>query len=161
MRENYQNILNIILIILLFLAGILFFTQQKAINRLSGLQSGKGAVTIPTVDTSKIDQDQKKVESTVKSVEGKALNISGNILTVEAELPDWKKMKETRDVSKNAPTRKKNYRVTVNEETKYSNNKLEAIKAGDTIGVVSKELVFQTSELTAVVIMSPSSASSP
>lgn len=35
-------------------------------------------------------------------------------------------------------------------------NKLDSLKAGDTIEVASKELVYQTDKLTAIFIVSPS-----
>jgi hypothetical protein len=157
MRETYQNILNVVVIIFIIGSSVLLFSQQKAISRLTGSQgSNNMASSAIKANTALIDRDQKKSESTVNTISGKLVSVSGNVLTVEAELTDWKKMKEPRDASKPAPKYKKTYTVTVDEKTQFSANKLDSLKAGDTIQIASKELVYQTDKLTAVFIMSPS-----
>lgn len=168
MKETYQNILNTILIIFVLAAAILFYSQQKAISRLSSLlnnqsnsvQAGNQAVKA-AVDP--VDQAKKNMEANVKHIEGRLISVSGNNLTVEADMPDWEKMKEINASKKSptekpgsAPTYKKTYTVTINAETKFTANKLDGIKAGDTIGVASKELVYETDNLTAVFVVSPS-----
>lgn len=154
MRETYQNILNIVVIIFIIGSSVLLFSQQKIISQFK--KANKSATTAVSANTSQIDRDQKTSESTVNTISGKLVSVSGNILTVEAELTDWKKMKEPRDASKPAPKYKKTYTVTVDDKTNFSANKLDSLKAGDTIQVASKELVYQTDKLTAVFVMSPS-----
>ena len=150
MRETYQNILNIIVIIFILGSSILLYSQQKFLSQLKNAPTGEG-------NAAQIDRDQKTSEATVKFVSGRLVGLSGSTLTVEAELPDWEKMKEPRTDSNSTLTSKKTYTVTVDDKTQFSANKLDALKVGDTIGVASKELIYETNKLTAVLIMSPSS----
>ncbi len=170
MKEIYQNILNVIIIIFLLVAAILFYKQQKAISQLSSMLNSKNSAALSEVNkemkkkasVDPIDQVKESFTTKANSIRGRLVSISGNNLTVEAEMPDWDKMKET-SASKGSPfeemvsvpTCKKNYAVTVNNETKFTANKLDDMKPGDTILVTSKELVCETDELTAVEIISP------
>jgi hypothetical protein len=162
MRETYQNILNIILIIFILAAAILFYRQQKTINQLSNVLKnqniaavvGKNAETkAAAVDP--IDRAKIMLEANTKAIIGRLVSISENKLTVEADILDWQKMKEPRGASESAPTYKKTFTVTINTETKFTANKMDSLKAGDTIYVLSKEPVYQTDKLTAVEIASP------
>ena len=167
MRETYQNILNAVIVIFLIVAAILFYKQQKTINQLSSIlnnqnnriQAGK-QIEKATVDP--IDQVKKNLEDNTKFIEGRLISVSGNDLTVEADMPDFKKAKEINASKKLStdkpgppPTYKKVYTVTINAETKFTANKLDGMRAGDTIQVISKELVYQTDRLMAVEIASP------
>jgi hypothetical protein len=95
--------------------------------------------------------------------------VSGNVLTVEADVPDWKKMEEIASSTelsqqykdKMTPTIKKNYNVSPSGETKFSADQLSEIKAGETVLVNSKESVIQTDNLTAVEIVSPYQSALP
>ena len=163
MRETYQNILNVIIIVFLLAAAILFYNQQKNINQLSSLLKNQNNATSSSsiapsgeINVDKIDRDQKNSEAKVKAIGGTVVSISGNDLTVEADMPDWQKMKEPRGASKPVLTYKKTYTVTTDGKTQFSANKLDGIKTGDTIMVASKELVYQTDKLTAVLVASPS-----
>lgn len=150
MRETYQNIFNIVIVVFILGLSTLLFFQQKTLNQLKNPQTGKA-------DTSQINRDQEYSKANVRAIAGRLVSLSGNTLTIEADMPDWKKMKEPRDSSKINLTYKKNYTVTVDDKTQFSGNKLDSIKIGDTISVVSKELVYDTEKLTAVFIMSPNS----
>jgi hypothetical protein len=155
MRETYQNILFAIIIIFLIALTALFFSQQKTIRELSTLLNGQtNTAEVAKANVAQIERNQNNSEATVNSISGKLISISGNVLTVEAEMTDWKKMKELRNSSIPAPTYKKTYTVTVDDKTQFSTNKLDSIKVGDTMSVASKELVYQTDKLTAVFIMS-------
>lgn len=162
MRETYQNILFAVIIVFLVALAILFFNQQKAINKLSSALSGQSnTAPVAKANATQIDRDQKSSEAKVKFIEGRLISVSGNVLTVEADMPDWKKMKEPRTGSKTTLTYKKTYTVTINDKTQFMANKLDGIKAGDTIEVASNELVYQTDKLTAVFIISPSALPAP
>jgi hypothetical protein len=155
MRETYQNILNAFIIIFILAAAILFYNQQKAINQLSS--SSKNKDNVSQVEKNKatkgvtadlVDRAKMNLEAKTKFIIGRLVSVSGNDLTVEADMPDLKK-------ADSASSIKKTYLVTVNTETKFSANNMDGLKAGDTIYVSSKELVYQTDKLTAVEITSP------
>jgi|GEM_PF-1655085 len=152
MEKNYQNIFNVVVVILIVALAAILFSQQKTINQL---KKANGAAATGKVNASQIDRDKKISETTVNSIQGKITGISGNTLTVEAVMPNWEKMKEPRDASTPAPTYKKTYTVTVDDKTKFFANNLDSLKVGDSIEVSSKELVYQTDKLTAVFVISP------
>jgi len=170
-NSTFQKIIVVMLVAIFVIGGVLFYSQQKAMNRLAsqlGMASGQPAASSKTSATAdkdmalaKLDQAQKGFEANTKSIMGKVSSISGNALIVEADLPDFQKMKElapTNDPTqkpKMAPTLQKKYTVTVSSETKYASNGLDKIKAGDTISITSKELIYQTDKLTAVSVISP------
>lgn len=178
MENNKQNIFILIIFIVLIIGGIIFYWQQKSINQLkalvasdvSDLQSQKTAEKKigrnsqdqgSTADN--VKSEMSSLQQNVKFIIGKVLQISGSDLKVEADVPDWEKMKEIaaspelsrQYQNKMAPTTKKTYSVSVIGETKFLGNKLSDIMAGDTILVNVKELVYQTDNLTALEINSP------
>jgi hypothetical protein len=162
MRETYQNILFAIIIIFLIVLAVLFFNQQKTINQYSSIIKNQNSITqvgkneVKAVNVDQIDRDKKSSEASVKSIGGRVISVSGSVLTIEADMPDWQKMKEPKGASESDLTYKKTFIVTVDDKTQFMANKLDSIKAGDAIEVVSKELVYQTDKLTAVFVVSPS-----
>jgi hypothetical protein len=157
MREAYQNILFAIVLVFLIALAILLYKQQKTIDQLSNVSK----VPLENANIAQIDRDQKNSEAKIKFIEGKLISVSGNVLVVEAQMPDWQKMKEPRDASKTDLTIKKIFTVTVSDKTQYLANKLDGIKAGDTVEVASNELVYQTDKLTAALVVSPSALPAP
>lgn len=172
--EILKKIFPAIVTILLIAFGFLFYSQQKTINKLSNALTGQnGAVQSAKNGTSAValseikDQKDQQIDSLKKNLEsakfiaGRVSSVSGSALTVVADMPDFQKMKElaaSNDLaqkSKSALTYEKNYTVMANGETKYFSNSLDKIKAGDTIMISARELVYQTDKLTAVMITSP------
>lgn len=168
--EILKKIFPALVIILLITLGILFYFQQKTINKLSSALTGQnGAVQnakvppgeIKARQDQQIDRQQKKLEESAKFITGRVASVSGSSLTVVADIPDFQKMKDTAVPSDpaqkfgSALTYEKKYAVTASDETRYAFNGLDNIKAGDTIQVIAKELVYQTDKLTAVMIASP------
>lgn len=176
MNSFFQKIIAFIVVILVVAGGLLIYKQSAAIDKLSArLNSESNGKTPDTVGnaqniakdpanmSSLTDQQKEKFESSVKFIEGKVASVSGNTLTVEGDVPDWKKMEEIaaspelsqQYKSKMAPTIKKNYNVSTTGETKFSGDQLSEIKAGETVMVYAKEFVSQTDNLTAVEVVAP------
>jgi len=169
MRETFQNILNVIVIIFFLVAAILFYKQQKAISQLSSMLKNQNNIAVSGKNEgAKVavadlaDQVKKGLEDNTRLIEGRLVSVSSDVLTVEADMPDLKKMKEDEAVNKSfaekpslPPTYKKTFTATVDSETKFTANKMDGLKIGDTVHVVAKELVYKTDKLTAVEITSP------
>jgi len=177
MESNKQNILIVIIIFLLVCGGLVFYFQQKSINQLKELvtrespdsqmkteketspENNSQQQSIAETAKNSINQQQK----TVNFISGKVLQMSENSLKVEADIPDWKKKEEIASSpelsmeyeNKMAPTVKKTYNVSIAGDTQFFGNQLSGIKAGDTVMVSAKELVYQTDNLTATEIASP------
>lgn len=178
MENNKQNIFIAIIAVILIIGGIMFYWQQKSINQLKALNASRMSTPQSQETTGKtfkgVNQEQITTVSAVENeiisqqqninfITGKVLQISGDTLKVEADVPDWNKMKEIASSpelsrqyqNKMSPTIKKIYSVSVTGETNFPSNKFSDIKAGDTIRVNAKELVYQTDNLTALGINSP------
>jgi hypothetical protein len=164
-----------IAVIFLIAFGFLFYFQQRAINKLSSALAGQSSVAqnakngalkvvseeIKAQQEQQINIMKNGLEDSAKFITGRVVSVSGNNLVVAADLPDFEKMKETAVSSDPAQkfgpalTYEKKYTVTASDDTAYASNGLEKIKAGNTINVIAKELVYQTDKLTAVMIASP------
>lgn len=180
MENNKQNIFIAVIVVILIIGGIMFYWQQKSINQLKALGAYKMSspqsqettgktfkgVNQEQISASTADAVKNEINSqqqNTKFITGKVLQISGDTLKVEADVLDWNRMKEIaaspelsrQYQNKMAPTIKKTYSVSVNSETNFLSNKFSDIKAGDTILVNAKELVYQTDNLTALGINSP------
>ena len=175
--EILKKMFPALVIVFLIAFGFLIYSQQKTINKLSSAQTGQNGTAqnakngVPDISASEvkalqdqqIDSSKKSLEDSAKFIEGKVVGVSGSTLTVEADLPDFQKMKENASANINSNsgkpgpnyTYKKNYTVATNNDTKYTVNGIDKIKAGDKIMVSAKELVYQTDKLTAIVITSP------
>jgi len=178
MENNKQNIFIAVIFVILIIGGIMFYWQQKSINQLKALSTSRMSSPQPQEATGKAvkggNQEQGSTADAVKNeinsqqqninfITGKVLQISGDTLKVEADVSAWNKMKEIASSpelsrqyqNKMAPTIKKTYSVSVTGETNFLSNKLSDIKAGDTILVNAKELIYQNDNLTALGINSP------
>jgi len=177
MENIKQNILVGVIIVVLAAAGILFYFQQKAINQLrqatitsqSALQkqtAGKAGLEDNIAQTPNAEDVKSAIDKQKNGANfiiGKVLQMSENSLKVEADIPDWKKKEEIASSpelsmeyeNKMAPTVKKTYNVSIAGDTQFFGNQLSGIKAGDTVMVSAKELVYQTDNLTATEIASP------
>jgi len=78
MKETYQNILNVIVIIFLLVAVILFYKQQKAISQLSSvLNQSNNSVQTGKKISNPLDQTKK--------ISGRRLKICSKCLKTESK----------------------------------------------------------------------------
>jgi len=178
-----------IVVVLFLLFGATLVMQQRSIQRiesilgskasLPGFQSpvlsqqsgevGSGAANSQDM-VSYVNKTEESQKQNISFVSGKVLSNSGGKLTIEGDLVDWHKIKEMAaagqfsgdsPAKKPAPSFKKTFEVTIDNQTQFSANNLVDIKAGDTIMVTAKELVYETDKLTATLIISPYQSSLP
>jgi len=173
MNENFQKIIIAVVVMAVVVVGFILYRQQKTISSLSkaiatnektsstGSLANLESISKNGSGASLVEQQKKGMEDSTMFIAGTVAAVSENTITVEANMPDWDKMKEiassanSADKPRNAPTYKKTYKVSVNSETQFIIDKLDSIKVGNTIHITSKELIYQTDKLTAVSIISP------
>lgn len=172
-NKNILLVFAVVIVVLFVVGGMVIYSQQKSIDRLNSLAASgnnskalfNGAVA--TNPAAAVDVGRKKAMETGNYITGKITQISGNDLTVEADIPDWDKMKELASsqgsavgFGKKPPTVKKTYSVSANSETQYIMNQLKDLRVGDGIWVTAREQVYQTDKITAAQIASPYNAPS-
>jgi len=119
-----------------------------------------------TANTARSDDSSYEIEAvkktlleTSKEITGTIESISGNTLTVNADIADISKITRINPIgdgfeaADTNPKIKKIFTVATNGQTQYYIQKLDEMKVGQSIKVISKEPIYQNTELTAIGIL--------
>ena len=162
------------------IGGVILYVQQRDIDELRSAvlhqekqtteKDSLASNTIPEIkketpetENGKADLIELQKNAETKLMAGNVLDISHNALKIEADMPDWEKMKKIAVSSelsneyqnKMAPTIKKIYTVYISGDTKFLKNKLLTIKIGDTVFVELDEDINKSDRMTAIEIIAP------
>jgi hypothetical protein len=168
MPKNFTSILLAILAFVLIIEGIFIVFQQRAINDLKKRVIGESSSDLGvSADSAKsiaravsAESLQKSISENIKDISGKVVGVSGKTITVEASIVDFSKLSNLGEGELNKsisalPQTTKQFKVKITEKTEISVKDISKVSAGVRIIVFAKELVYQTSELTAIKIDFP------
>lgn len=157
MENIRQKILLAIGIVIIAAAVIIIFFQQKAINEIRSQLAPAKQSSQPASGASQ-NYNRPELEKMIKIFSGEIKAISGNYLTVEAQLIDLSKPKNSDKLKSGQRipllggdfgTLTKTFKVLVDEKTVLEAKKLADLKIGDMVRVASNESIYDNSEITA------------
>ncbi|HBB36586.1 MAG: hypothetical protein UX02_C0002G0077 [Candidatus Moranbacteria bacterium GW2011_GWC1_45_18] len=152
------------LALVVLISGAIIFRQLKDINARTG--GASGAIQQP-VSQDSIKKKNPPLEEIIKQFTGTIEKISENELTVDVELADFSKPKNSeKSTNANSPQdqsandfEKFNKQITVkiSGETMFALKRFSDLKTGDAISVISDKSPYSESVLTAgnIIYLSP------
>jgi hypothetical protein len=156
MENKFEKIITGFLAVLVLIAGLMFFVQQKAINEIKAQISGKsiglsGNSASPAKNKILDPGDQKFLGGEIKSVAADSLNVEASL----RKLKDPKKFNTDKPVNMGPDdfeTITKTVKVLLNDKTSFVNRKKEELKVGDKVAVDTDKAPYSANTVTALKV---------
>lgn len=163
MQDNIAKIFIGILTMIVILGGFLLYQQQQSITDLRrripqasnavGEEGSSAPLQSVGANFNQAEETRKQLREKTKDIFGEVREISLGSLTVEAQIVDFSKL-DAVDYSQPTalPTISKKFRVKVTSNTVYAYGEFSGLKVGSEVQILSKEPIYDTSEITATKI---------